>query len=75
VILWDNFSANLEVTPLDPDLTLLTLPPNLTSVYQPMDQGILSAIKRRLRSRLMTFAFRMTSGVEIFQCAARIWER
>jgi hypothetical protein len=66
VILWDNFSAHLKVTPLDPDIMLLTLPPNLTSVYQPMDQGIISAIKRRYRSRLMTFAFRMTSGVEIF---------
>lgn len=34
-------------------VTVLCLPPNTTSIYQPLDMGIISAVKRRYKSRLL----------------------
>src|SRR6185436_11404055 len=44
ILLWDNFSAHksgLHVAPPPPNIQVLFLPPNPTSRYQPLDQGII----------------------------------
>ena len=42
-------------------VTILTLPPNCTSMYQPMDMGVIAALKLHYRSLLLN---RITSTVE-----------
>ena len=42
-------------------VTILTLPPNCTSMYQPMDMGVIAAMKLHYRSLLLN---RITSTVE-----------
>eukprot|EP00300_Choanocystis_sp_HF-7_P003298 c12520_g1_i1.p1 GENE.c12520_g1_i1~~c12520_g1_i1.p1 ORF type:complete len:547 (+),score=89.49 c12520_g1_i1:163-1641(+) len=60
-LVWDNFSGHIITSP-DPQATLYFLPPNATAVAQPMDQGILAAIKRqyktRMAAKLITFVDR-----------------
>lgn len=34
-------------------VTIVCLPPNTTSMYQPLDMGIISAVKRRYKARLL----------------------
>ena len=35
------------------NVSILSLPPNCTSVHQPMDQGLLEALKRRYKKKYM----------------------
>ena len=38
-----------ELNEIDPNCRVMYLPPNITSLVQPMDQGIISALKRRYK--------------------------
>ena len=38
-----------ELNKIDPNCRVMYLPPNITSLVQPMDQGIISALKRRYK--------------------------
>jgi len=44
---------------LDPlgQVQMLPLPPNCTAVHQPMDQGIIQAVKRKYRYKLLSKVF------------------
>lgn len=42
------------------DIKIIFLPPNVTSLVQPMDQGVIESLKRRYRRKLLS---------EILQCA------
>lgn len=64
ILLMDNFSAHeaavseLNALPKGSGLTnteICWLPPNTTSVLQPLDQGIIAAFKARYRRRWITF--------------------
>ena len=50
----DSFSGH-DLTCIDPfnQIEVFKLPPNVTSIYQPMDQGIIAALKVRYRSTLL----------------------
>ena len=56
VLLLDNCSAHPneeELISADGKVIVKFLPPNVTSLIQPMDQGILVAIKRRYRRKIL----------------------
>ena len=44
----DNCPADTDVTPLD-SVELIFLPPNTTSITQPMDQGVIRSLKAKYR--------------------------
>lgn len=52
LLLVDNCPAHPNVTDLN-SITLAFLPPNTTSVLQPMDQGIIRALKTNFRKNLV----------------------
>jgi len=56
-LIMDN-SATHDVHLAAPDVTVLFLPPNTTAVYQPMDAGVIAAIKRRYKRRLLALVVR-----------------
>lgn len=49
----DNCSAHGNGLPKLPGVEYAFLPPNVTSHYQPMDQGLIAAVKRHARSQLL----------------------
>ena len=54
LLLIDNCSAHPdELSSRDGSVTCLFLPPNTTSLIQPMDQGILQAMKNRYKRKLL----------------------
>lgn len=53
----DNSATHgVEVTA--PDVDIIFLPPNTTAVYQPMDAGVIAALKRRYKRRLLAIIVR-----------------
>lgn len=52
-MLMDNCSAHGDGLPDLDGVEYIFLPPNVTSVYQPMDQGIISCVKRYARSDML----------------------
>ena len=62
VLLLDNFSAHLsalEDTPPPSNIKVVFLPPNATSIYQPLDQGIIRNLKHHYRKKWMTWMINM----------------
>lgn len=55
VLLADNFGSHNTEDPAlqDPQVKWILLPPNCTSVHQPMDQGIIAALKAKFKSKLL----------------------
>ena len=56
VLVLDNCPAHQNEEDLvsdDGKITALYLPPNVTSLIQPMDQGVLVALKRRYKKKLL----------------------
>lgn len=49
----DNFSAHGNALPEFPGVEYISLPPNVTSVYQPMDMGIIMEIQKHARVDLL----------------------
>lgn len=62
LLLMDNAPSHPASDELqDGDIKVLFLPPNVTSLCQPMDQGVLEALKKRYRRRLLSF---LIAGIE-----------
>jgi len=61
VLLVDNCSSH--ETPEHPLVKIATLPPGVTSIYQPMGAGIIAALKARYRKELLS---RMLNNAENF---------
>ena len=62
VLLLDNFSAHLsalEDAPPPSNIKVVFLPPNATSIYQPLDQGIIRNLKHHYRKKWMTWMINM----------------
>lgn len=62
VLLLDNFSEHLsalENAPPPSNIKVVFLPPNATSIYQPLDQGIVRNLKHHYRNRWMTWMVNM----------------
>ena len=54
LLLMDNCSAHPEeLKTRDGSVTCMSLPPNTTSLIQPMDQGVLQAMKNRYKRKLL----------------------
>ena len=56
LLLLDNASSHPDLPTLvskDGNIKALFLPPNTTSLFQPMDQGVIEAMKRRYRKALL----------------------
>jgi len=47
----DNLGCHAQVSHVQ--VTVIELPPNTTAVYQPLDAGIIAALKRRYKTRLL----------------------
>jgi len=52
LLLWDNCSGHKIHNP-HADIEVLELPPNVTSRFQPLDGGIIVAVKRRYKRAMM----------------------
>lgn len=55
VLLADNFGSHDADVPAlqDPQVKWILLPPNCTAVHQPMDQGVIAALKANYKSKLL----------------------
>lgn len=62
-LLLDGFSGHCENS-TDPQVTVFMFPPNVTSVFQPLDQGIIAAFKAGYKSRLLS---RMVENIADYQ--------
>ena len=61
LLLMDNFKAHIEgveLAPPPPNVRIQWLPPNSTSLYQPLDQGILKNLKHHYRKQWLRFIIR-----------------
>uniref|UniRef100_A0A1B6DUU2 DDE-1 domain-containing protein n=1 Tax=Clastoptera arizonana TaxID=38151 RepID=A0A1B6DUU2_9HEMI len=55
VLLLDNATTHPDTEYLqDKDIKAIFLPPNITFLIQPMDQGVLAALKKRYRRKLLS---------------------
>lgn len=55
ILVLDNAPSHPNPSDLrDGDIRVLYLPPNVTSICQPMDQGVLESFKKRYRSKLLS---------------------
>eukprot|EP00171_Calliarthron_tuberculosum_P001152 IDg1152t1 len=52
-LILDNCSAHGEKLPVLPGVEYVFLPPGVTSIYQPLDQGIIAAIKANARREVL----------------------
>ena len=59
----DGFSGHCEDC-TDPQVTVFKFPPNVTSVYQPLNQGVIAAFKAGYKSRLLS---RMVENIANYQ--------
>ncbi|GBL99028.1 hypothetical protein AVEN_160977-1 [Araneus ventricosus] len=54
ILLVDNAPAHLDVETLKAEsITCIFIPPNTTSIMQPMDQDVIESMKRRYRKQLL----------------------
>jgi len=66
ILIVDNCGAHGELN--DEQVTFFPLPPNVTSLHQPLDAGIIASLKRRYQGRLLGLVigaferFRLRSG-------------
>ena len=51
-LLWDNCAGHI-IKNEDPQIVIIFLPPNVTSVFQPMDMGILFALKCQYKTEMV----------------------
>ena len=51
-LVWDNCPGHI-IRNNDPKITIIFLPPNVTSVYHPCDQGILHALKCQYKTEMV----------------------
>ncbi|CAB1112838.1 unnamed protein product [Ectocarpus sp. CCAP 1310/34] len=51
-LLWDNCPGH-KIKSNDPQIVIIFLPPEITSVYQPMDMGILFVLKCRYKTEMV----------------------
>jgi len=65
ILLLDNAPSHPDGGVLvDGDIKAVFLPPNVTPLIQPMDQGVIECLKRRYRRKLMTTIFDMTEEIQ-----------
>ena len=62
LLIVDNCSAHLKLT--YENITVEFLPPNVTSTNQPLDQGIISLVKRKYRTLVLEG---IVSNIDLFQ--------
>ena len=76
LLLLDNAPAHPDSSVLvshDKAITAMFLPPNTTALIQPMDQGVLEALKRRYRrSMLQKILIEDEAGQSVIQCIKNI---
>ena len=53
ILLWDGLSSHVVPDPVPAGVTFLSLPPGTTSVFQPLDQGVLNALKLKFRTKVL----------------------
>lgn len=74
VLLLDNAPSHPDVTALvNGDIKALFLPPNVTSLIQPLDQSVLETLKRRYRRNLLKqLITAMDEGETVTECLKRV---
>ena len=65
-LIMDNVPSHGELK--EDGVTIVCLPPNTTSMYQPVDMGIISAVKRRYKGRLLRRVLRRLNAQIAADC-------
>ena len=63
----DNCGAHSKLE--HPQIATISLPPNVTSVHQPLDAGIIAALKRRYKRRLLALVVEAFERTRVTQLA------
>nr|XP_033330929.1 tigger transposable element-derived protein 1-like [Megalopta genalis]XP_033330930.1 tigger transposable element-derived protein 1-like [Megalopta genalis]XP_033330931.1 tigger transposable element-derived protein 1-like [Megalopta genalis] len=66
ILLLDNCEAHKALLQEDKDFKIMYLPPNTTSILQPMDQGIVEKTKRIFRQKLLQRVLTYDKGINEF---------
>ena len=74
VLIWDNAPAHAlpeKLLKLYPDIVIIPLPANLTARHQPMDAGIIAALKARYKMELVCATERWVNHWDVIRERAR----
>ncbi|XP_029055241.2 tigger transposable element-derived protein 2-like [Osmia bicornis bicornis] len=73
VLLVDNCSSHKTMTPQAHDnFEIIYLPPNTTSLIQPMDQGVIAKFKTTYRHKMLRRVLQYEQGIQEFYCKFNI---
>ena len=61
LLIFDNCSSHKKLE--YDNITIIFLPPNVTSTTQPLDQGVISVVKRKYRTKLLN---QIVSNISLF---------
>ena len=65
LLLVDNAPSHPDLSDIDPNVKMLFLPPNTTSLIQPMDMGVISILKTNYKYLLLKKAIAAAEGTNI----------
>ena len=62
LLIIDNAPSHPDLSDIDPNIKIVFLPPNTTSLLQPMDMGVISIVKTNFKHLLLDIAIKTAAG-------------
>ena len=62
LLIVDNAPSHPDLSDLHPNIKMIFLPPNTTSLLQPMDMGVISIVKTNFKHLLLEIAIKAAAG-------------
>ena len=62
LLIIDNAPSHPDLSDIDPNIKMVFLPPNTTSLLQPMDMGVISIVKTNFKHLLLDIAIKTAAG-------------